>query len=51
MVVLPTAGAIVIQGNGKDNAGDTAHVNKVNGIVIGANYDKCRSNIYFLLVT
>ena len=35
-----TAGAIVIQGNGKDNADGTAHVNKVNGIVIGANYDK-----------
>jgi len=34
------AGAIVIQGNGKDNADGTAHVNKVNGIVIGANYDK-----------
>ncbi|AZN63159.1 pilus assembly protein FilA [Acinetobacter johnsonii] len=34
-----TAGAIVIQGNGKDNADGTAHVNKVNGIVIGANYD------------
>ena len=29
----------MIQGNGKDNADGTAHVNKVNGIVIGANYD------------